>query len=92
MCESVEILNSDQAIEEFVRYLGSNDFEGALGVAQILWILCPSESVFKQYVRAMLGELSFCHPMSPHDGVQLLGCELLALEYDHSRELLALAA
>jgi hypothetical protein len=92
MCTTIEITTCEEANRMFAELLREGDFDGALGVAQVLWAVCPSRWAFEDCLSEMKGELSVRHPISPLAEVQYLGGQLLVLQYDHSGELFMLAA
>jgi hypothetical protein len=52
--QSVEVLNSDQAVAEFVRCLGAGDREGAFGFAQVVHVFFDDEAGFSHCVKRMI--------------------------------------
>jgi hypothetical protein len=92
VCTTIEIKDREEANSRFAELLAEGDFEGALGVAQVLWAVCPSRWVFEDCISEMQGELSFRHPVSHLPEVQHLGKQLLGLKVDHADEHFMLAA
>jgi hypothetical protein len=92
MSDFIVVNSCDEAQVEFVRLIEEKDFDGALGVAQVLWALCPNMWAFQIRRSDLLGELSTRHPCSPLAEVQYLGRQILGLKFDQEDETFAWAA
>jgi hypothetical protein len=44
--DSIEVNSCDEVVRLFTELLKSNDMDGAMGVAQVLWVLCSSQMQF----------------------------------------------
>jgi hypothetical protein len=86
MCEIIEVKSRQEVHEQFCALLEKGDPEGALGVAQVLWALCPDRRTFQ----SALGSLFDILTASTVGSTQFLRAGLLEIGFEHSQEFLLL--
>jgi hypothetical protein len=83
MCQTIEVGSYEEASRVFAQLLASGDFDGALGVAQCVWVFCCNEAIFNAALRGMMRQVS--QRSNAGGTVCALGRDLRTLQLEHSR-------